>query len=227
MIRVRYEKELQRLQDELLLMGSIVTQALHESVEILKRQDVEAAQQLIDNDKQINRRRYQIEDDILTLIATQQPMARDMRLLAGMLEISSELERIGDYAKGIGRITLYLGQNPPIKPLIHIPQMRVIVVKMLREALDAFINLDVSAARRIPAEDDQVDELYNIINKELIEIVIANPSHIDRTNYYSWAAHNLERAADRVVNICERVIYTATGEYVEMDTIHNGRNISH
>jgi phosphate transport system protein len=217
MIRQHYEKELQRLQDELLLMGSMVNQALRQAVEILKRQDLAAAQQLITDDKTINRRRFAIEDAVLTLIATQQPMARDMRFLAAVLELSSELERIGDYAKGIARITIYLGQDPVVKPLIHIPQMCAIVNEMLRMALDAFINLDVTTARQIPHEDDKVDELYNTVNRELIQLVIANPSIMDRANYFSWAAHNLERAADRVVNICERIVYTATGEFIEMD----------
>ncbi len=217
MTRLHYEKELQRLQDELLLMGSMVNQALRQSVDLLKRQDLVAAEKLITADKEINRRRFAIEDAVLTLIATQQPMARDMRFLAAVLELSSELERIGDYAKGIARITLYLGQDPVVKPLIHIPQMCVIVCDMLRAAMDAFINLDVTAARQIPHEDDKVDELYNMINLELIQLVIANPAIMDRANYFSWAAHNLERAADRVVNICERIIYTVTGEFIEMD----------
>ncbi len=217
MTRLHYEKELQRLQDELLLMGSMVNQALRQSVDLLKRQDLVAAEKLIKADKEINRRRFAIEDAVLTLIATQQPMARDMRFLAAVLELSSELERIGDYAKGIARITLYLGQDPVVKPLIHIPQMCLIVSDMLRAAMDAFINLDVTAARQIPQEDDKVDELYNMINLELIQLVIANPAIMDRANYFSWAAHNLERAADRVVNICERIIYTVTGEFIEMD----------
>ncbi|MCB0064898.1 MAG: phosphate signaling complex protein PhoU [Caldilineaceae bacterium] len=217
MIRVHYEKELQRVQDELILMGSMVTQALHDSVDILKRQDLEAAEKLVAADAEINRRRFKIEDDALTLIATQGPMARDMRFLAAVLDLSSELERIGDYAKGIGRITIYLGKDPVVKPLIHIPEMSVVVVEMLRLALDAFINLDVTAARQIPQKDDAVDELYNTVNRELLQLIIANPSIVDRANYYSWAAHNLERAADRVVNICERIVYTATGEFVELD----------
>ncbi len=221
MIRAHYEKELQLLQDELLLLGSMVTEALGDSVAILKERDLAAAEALIAADQQINRRRFQIEDNTLTLIATQQPMARDMRFLAAVLELVSELERIGDYAKGIARITLYLGRDAPIKPLVHIPEMAVIVQEMLRAALDAFINLDLTAARQIPQQDDRVDELYNLVNRELLEIMIATPAVIDRANYYSWAAHNLERAADRVVNICERIIYTVTGEFVELDHEHS------
>jgi phosphate transport system protein len=216
--RTHYEKQLQSLQDELLVLGSMVSKALLDSLEILKRQDLDAARQLVANDRIINRKRFKIEDDCLTLIATQQPMARDMRLLAAVLEISSELERIGDYAKGIGRITLYIGHQPLVKPLIHLPQMCAIVVEMLRGALDAFISQDVTAARQIPQRDDEVDDLYNTVNRELIQIITANPSTIDNANYLSWAAHNLERAADRTTNICERIIYTVTGELVEIDT---------
>lgn len=217
MTRTRYEKQLQSLQDELLVLGSMVSKALLDSMDTLKRQDLDAARKIIANDQLINRKRYKIEDDCLTLIATQQPMARDMRLLAAVLEISSELERIGDYAKGIARITVYIGQQPLVKPLVHLPQMCTIVVDMLRGSLDAFVNQDLAAARQIPKRDDEVDELYNTINRELIQIITANPSIIDNANYLSWAAHNLERAADRSTNICERIVYTVTGELVEID----------
>lgn len=216
-MRVHYQQELRRLQDELLLMGSVVCQALHSSIEILKAQNLDQARQLIADDRLINQKRYAIEDACLTLIATQQPMARDMRLIAGILEIASELERIGDYAKGIARITLYIGREPLVKPLVHMPQMCDIVVRMLRASLDAFVAQDVEQARAIPNQDDEVDALYNTINRELIDIIVANPKHIDHANYLSWAAHNLERAADRTTNICERIIYTVTGKFVEMD----------
>ncbi|MFN8496016.1 MAG: phosphate signaling complex protein PhoU [Caldilineaceae bacterium] len=216
-MRGHYLRELQNLQDELLMMGSMVTQALNEAMEVLKRQDLDAAKQLIANDREINAKRFKIEENCLILIATQQPMARDMRLLASILEISGELERMGDYAKGIAKITLYIGKQPPAKPLVHMPAMCEKVTTMLREALDAFVNQDVNAARTIPERDNEVDQLYNTINRELIDIIVANTSKIDQANYLSWAAHNLERAADRVTNICERIIYTITGEFTEMD----------
>lgn len=216
-MRTQYYKSLQDLQDELLVMGSMVCKALLDSMEILKRQDLNAARKLIADDKVINAKRFKIEEECLTLIATQQPMARDMRLIAGMLEAASELERIGDYAKGIGRITIYIGQNPLIKPLVHMPEMCNIVVEMLRSSLDAFVNQDISAARAIPKRDDEVDALYNTINRELIALITTNVSMLDQANYLTWAAHNLERSADRVTNICERIIYTVTGEFIEMD----------
>ncbi|HMN31047.1 MAG TPA: phosphate signaling complex protein PhoU [Caldilineaceae bacterium] len=221
-MRTHYQQELRRLQDELLLMGSRVCQALHEALIALKQQDLERAHQIIRDDQSINVKRYQIENDCLTLIATQQPMASDMRLIAGILEISSELERIGDYAKGIARITIYIGQQPLVKPLVHMPQMCDLVVEMLRASLDAFVVQDVNRARTIPKQDDEVDALYNTINRELIDIVLANPKHIDNANYLSWAAHNLERAADRATNICERIIYTATGQFIELDNEEPG-----
>jgi len=217
MMRGHYLRELQNLQDDLLVMGSMVIQALNDGMDALKRQDLDAAKQLIANDREINARRFKIEEDCLTLIATQQPMARDMRLLASTLEIAGELERMGDYAKGIGKITLYIGKQPPVKPLVHMPQMCEKVVEMLRAALDAFVKEDVEAARTIPKRDDEVDALYNTINRELIDLIISNRANTDQANYLSWAAHNLERAADRVTNICERIIYTATGVFTEMD----------
>ncbi|MEZ4868959.1 MAG: phosphate signaling complex protein PhoU [Caldilineaceae bacterium] len=217
MTRTLYKQELQNLQDELLVLGSMVSKALRDSLDILKRQDLDAAQQLIAADRVINKKRFKIENDCLTLIATQQPMARDMRLLAAVLEIASELERIGDYGKGIARIAIYIGHESPVKPLVHLPQMCTIVVEMLRDSLDAFVNQDVSAARQIPLRDDEVDDLYNTINRELIQLIMANPAVIDNANYLTWAAHNLERAADRCTNICERIIYTVTGEFIEVD----------
>lgn len=217
MPRNAYFRELDALKDEILLMASMVTAALNDAVEALKKRDLATAQRLIEEDRIINTKRYELEDRCLTVIATQQPMASDMRLLAAVLEISTELERIGDYAKGIGRIIIYLGSEPPVKSLVDIPLMSEKALDMLRRSLDAFINQDVAAARAIPLEDDEVDALYNKVHRDLLEIIRQDPSRLERANYLLWAAHNLERAADRVTNICERVIYMVTGELVEVD----------
>ncbi len=216
-MRTLFELELNKLQDEVLMMGSMVIQALRDSIDVLKRQDLEGGQRLIDNDRLINDKRYTIELRVLTVIATQQPMAGDLRLLAAVLEIVTELERIGDYAKGIGKITLLLGHEPFVKPLVDIPKMCDKVLDMLRRSLDAFIEQDLEVARHLPSEDDEVDELYNKVQRDLIELLMDRPQLMDRANYILWAAHNLERAADRVTNICERIIFTVTGELVEMD----------
>jgi len=217
MPRESYERELQRLQDETLALGSMVENAIVESVEILKRRDMEGSRALIAQDRRINEKRFAIEADALVVIATQQPMAGDLRTLAAILDIASELERIGDYAKGIARINLMMGKGPLLKPLIDVPRMAEKARAMLHQALDAFARRDVDLAQMIPAEDDEVDALYNQVNRELLTLIMADPTRIEPANYLMWVAHNLERAADRVTNICERVVFTVTGEFVELD----------
>lgn len=218
MPRKAFARELQRLEDELLALGSVVEQALVETADILKRQDLPGARRLIAQDHYVNGRRLAIESEALTLIAVQQPMAGDLRLIAAILDIASELERIGDYAKGIGRITLMQGNAPPLKPVAYISPMARKAAGMLHRALEAFALRDAGKAHALPLEDDEVDELYNLVYREVIACITANPSVADRANQLLWAAHNLERAADRVTNICERVIFTVTGEMVELDT---------
>jgi len=217
MPRETFDRELQRLQDEIIALGSMVEKALTESVEVLKQRDMEGSRRLIAGDRLINEKRFAIEADTLVLIATQQPMASDLRVLAAILALAMELERIGDYAKGIARINLMIGEGPLLKPLIDIPRMAEKARDMLHRALDAFIQRDVDLARAIPAEDDEVDALYNQVYRELMTFIMSDPRHIDQANYLLWAAHNLERAADRVTNICERVVFTVTGEMAEMD----------
>ena len=198
-------------------LGGMVEEAIAASVESLRRQDLEAAQRVIDRDRQINEQRFAIERDTLILIATQQPMAGDLRVLAAILEITTELERMGDYAKGIAKICLMIGKEPLLKPLIDIPRMAEKARDMLHRALDAFMRRDVEEARAIPKEDDEVDALYQQIYRELITYILADPHNIEQANYLLWAAHNLERTADRVTNICERVVFTVTGEMMEMN----------
>ena len=216
MLRDAFQRELLRVQDELLLLGSMVESALRESVEILKRRDHEAAKRLRKADHLINKQRFSIEDEVMTLIATQQPVAGDMRVLAAILEISTELERLGDYAKGIAKISLLIGDEPLIKPLIDIPIMADKACQMLSSALDAFARRDLELAKAVPARDKEVDRLYNQVYRELMEIIRADPGAIDQANHLLWAAHNLERTADRTLNICERVIYMVTGSFVEL-----------
>ncbi len=218
MMRKTFEQELQRLQDEVIVLGSMVEKALLDSVDALKRHDLEAAQRIIDGDHEVNAKRFAIESDALVLIATQQPMARDLRTLAAILEIITELERIGDYAKGISKINLSIGHEPFIKPLVDIPRMVIKATDMLHRALDAFVRRDVELARAIPREDDQVDALYNQVNRELLTYIMADPTSMEQANMLLWAAHNLERAADRVTNICERTVFTVTGKMMELDT---------
>jgi len=217
MPRETFEREMQRLQDDILLLGSMAEKAILQSVDILKRGDVEGAHKLVADDMRINQKRFAIESDCLVVIATQQPMASDLRTLAAILELATELERIGDYGKGIARITIMMGGQPLVKPLVDIPKMAEKACSMLHRSLDAFVRRDVTLARAIPLEDDEVDKLYNDIYHELITIIVHDPSIIDQATRLLWVAHNLERAGDRVSNICERVIFTVTGEMMEMD----------
>jgi len=217
MPRETFERELKKLQDDILMLGSMVEQAVRDAVEALKQRDLEAARRIYASDRLVNAKRYQIEQNCLILIATQQPMASDLRMLAAILEINTELERIGDYAKGICRINLLLGTEPLVKPLVDIPRMAELGLSMLHRALSAFVARDTETARVIPLEDDQVDALYNQVYHDLLKIMFSDPKVIDRANYLIWAAHNLERLADRVTNICERTVFLATGEIMEMD----------
>ena len=216
MIRKTFENELQEVKDEILVLGSMVEQAILASVEALKKRDLEAARNILKADRDINRVRFDIEHKLMILIATQQPMAHDLRLLASSMEIISELERMGDYAKGIANINIRMGDQPLLKPLIDVPRMAQKDVDMLHRALTAFVEEDVEVAQALPIEDDEVDALYNQVYRELMTFVISDPKAIERANWLLWVAHNLERVADRVTNICERTIFIATGELKEI-----------
>lgn len=217
MIRKGFEESLRRLQDDVLILGSMVEEALVESVDVLKNHDSDGARRLIAYDERVNEKRFAIENDTLTLIATQQPVAADMRTLAAVLEIATELERIGDYGKGICKISLMMGEQPHIKPLIDIPRMVHKAKDMLHRALDAFVRRDIDAARTIPQEDDELDNLYNQVYRELLALIMADPKRMDQATYLLWVAHNLERTGDRIVNICERIVFTITGSMKEMN----------
>ena len=216
MLRKTFESEIQQVKDEILVLGSMAEQAILGSVESLKKRDIKASEEILKGDKLINKKRFEIENQLMILIATQQPMAHDLRLLASSMEIISELERMGDYAKGIANINIRMGDEPLLKPLIDIPRMADKDVSMLHRALTAFVSDDVETAKAIPLEDDEVDALYNQIYRELMTFIIQDPKNIERANWLLWVAHNLERVADRVTNICERTIFIATGEMSEI-----------
>lgn len=218
MPRETLNRQIHQLQEEVLLLGSMVEQATVASVDALKRRDLETARKIFANDSLVNEKRYAIENAILILIATQQPMARDLRLMAAILEVITELERIGDYAKGIAKVTMRLGDTELPVSMREFSTMTELAVSMLHRALGAFIEENAQVAHQIPEEDAQVDELYNQIRHNIISAMIANPAIIDNANLLMWVAHNIERTADRVTNICERTVFICTGELMEMDT---------
>jgi phosphate transport system protein len=217
-LRTAYHERLRELQDEVLIMGSMVEEAIGRSVEALKNRDLQLAEQVIENDQKINQRRFEIEESCITMIATQQPMASDLRIIITVLNLITELERMGDYAEGIARIALMIGDEPPLKPLIDIPRMAEKARDMLHRSLETFINRDSEEAMRITAEDDEVDNLYHQVFRELLLFMMEDPRTITRATRLLWVAHNLERIADRATNICERVGFTVTGKMVEIGT---------
>ena len=218
MPRATLDRQINQLQEEVLLLGSMVEQALLNAEDALKRRDIPTAKRIFKDDVLVNEKRYALENAIIIIIATQQPMAHDLRLLASVLEVIVELERIGDYAKGISKVVMQLGDSDIPVPIREFGQMAEKSASMLHRALGAFVNEDAALAREIVAEDNAVDELYNKAYHAIVASMIANPEIIDQANLLMWVAHNLERSADRVTNICERTVYIATGELYELDT---------
>mgnify|MGYP006295685465 CR=1 FL=1 len=215
--RETLEKKLRKHHDDILTMSSMVKETILNAVDTLKRQDLDKAKTVYENDERINKLRYDIEHDALTTVATQQPRASYLRKLSSLIDIAGELERIGDYAKGIARITLRIGEKPLLKDLDIIPKMAEITADMLRRSVEAYLELDEPKALKIADEDDQVDDLYNQLYSQLLEIMFQDRDTIDQATFHLWVAHNLERAADRVTNICERVVFTVSGNLVEFD----------
>jgi phosphate transport system protein len=219
MTREALDHHLEKLQDDVLILGGRVKQSAADSVRALIDRDVPWAKKIEARDTLINRRRFELEGECLALIATQQPAARDLRLLAAVLEVITELERMGDYVKGIAHIAGRIGTAPlPPELPARFKRMEADASAMLQRALESFVSGDVAAARNIPLEDDEVDRAYNEIHAGLLEWINLHPEDIDRATRLLWVAHNLERLADRVTNICERILFTATGEVLEFST---------
>jgi phosphate transport system protein len=212
MIRTELDQKIHFAKDQILLLGSMVEDAMYRSVRALKDHDFDTSQAILENDQDINRKRFEIESAVIASIARQQPAARDLRLFASVLDLCAELERIGDYAKGIAVINLRSGGLSLPKILNDLYYMSERALDMFHRSLTAFIQEDAETARRIALEDDLIDALYRQVYIEVIDLVMAQPSNMQRGNYVLWAAHNLERMADRVTNVCERTMFIATGE---------------
>jgi phosphate transport system protein len=215
-IRTSFHKKLREIQDDILIMGSMVSKATARAIEALQNRDLMMAQQIINDDQKINQKRFEIEEKCVQLIATQQPMASDLRTIISVLNIITELERIGDYAEGNARVAIMIGNEPPLKPLIDIPHMAEKTIDMLNRSLDAFIKRDAESAKAIIGEDNLIDNLYDQVFRELLFFMAEDPKTITRATRLIWVAHNLERSADRVTNICERVVFIVNGKMEEI-----------
>ncbi len=217
MTREIFHLHIKELEQEMISMSEMVIKAINHSVKALKAQDVEEAKKIAADDMLINKKRWNIEEKCIALIATQQPVASDLRDIIVILNIITNLERMGDHAAGIAKITIKYGNKLLIKPLIDIPRMAEKTTDMLKRSIDAFINKNESAARAICNEDDEIDALYNQVYRELLTFMIEDPRVITRATYLLWVAHNLERIGDRVTNICERIVFLVTGTMEEIN----------
>lgn len=217
MTRVEFDRQLAEVQEDMLVMGSMVEAAVSRGIQALKNRDVELARQIITDDLAINRKRYDTEDKCLEIVATQAPMASDLRTIFSVLHITVDLERMGDHAEGIAKIAILLADEPPLKPYIDIPRMAEVGIDMLRGSIEAFRDRDTRKAREIVSRDDEVDALYDQVYRELLTFMINDPKTIERATYLIWVAHNLERIADRVTNICERVVYLVEGKIEDLN----------
>jgi len=217
MVRQIFQEQIRELLEDLLGMGQMVSDSIDRSVQALVKRDEELARQVIDYDDEINLAQHDIDEKCLVLIATQQPMAGDLRTILAVSNVASELERIGDYTEGIAKLAIKLSSKPPLKPLIDIPRMAEIGRKMLMESLEAFAREDADAAPKIGDQDDVVDALYDQVYRELLVFMMEDPRTITQATYLLWIAHNLERIADRTTNIAERVVFTASGKIVDLN----------
>jgi phosphate transport system protein len=214
--RSTLDRQLRELQDRLLVMGSLVQKAIDSSVRALKERDPALAEAVIRNDDEIDRHRTELEEQAVQLIATQQPMARDLRMIIAALHIATDLERMGDHAEGIAKLARSLLEEPPLKPLIDIPRMAELSIEMLHRVLRAFVERDPTAARQVWYQDDEVDALRSQVYHELLLFMLQDPRTIRRATYLIWVAHGLERIADHATNIAEQVIYLETGAAADM-----------
>ncbi len=214
--RTAFHQHLKEVEEEIITMGTMVAKAMDRAIDALKKRDLILAHQIIADDDKINKQRFSIEDQCIGLIATQQPMASDLRIIVAVLNIIIELERIGDYAEGIAKIVVMIGDEPPLKPLIDIPRMGEITIDMIHKSLQSFVTRDVALATQVVSLDSVVDGLYDQVFRELLTFMMVDPKTTNRATRLIWVAHNLERAADRATNICERVVFMVTGKMEEI-----------
>ena len=211
MPRGDFERKLNQVQDEVVELASMVEKAIFKSIDALKSRDIELSKQVVEDDDEIDNKQQALEDLCVDLIALEAPMAVDLRVIISAMMVANELERMGDYAEGIAKLSIAMGDLPPLKPLIDIPRMAEKSVSMLRRSIESYVGRDIEGARQVYRDDDEVDEIYEQVYRELLTYMMADPSTIQRATYLLWVSHDLERVADRTTNIAERVMYLVTG----------------
>jgi len=212
MPRADFERKLNLVQDEVVELSSMVEKAIFKAIDALKSRDIELSKQVVEEDDDIDNKQQALEDLCVDLIALEAPMAVDLRVIISAMMVANELERMGDYAEGIAKISIAMGDLPPLKPLIDIPRMADKAVGMLRRSIESYVDRDIEGARQVYKDDDEVDDIYERVYRELITYMLADPSTIQRATYLLWVSHDLERVADRTTNIAERVMYLVTGK---------------
>lgn len=220
MAREEFDRDLSKLRADLILMSGLAESAVFSSLHALSERNLELSQQIIREDDRIDDKEREIEQACIDLIRREAPVAIDLRKIIVVLFVANELERIGDYAEGISKISLMMGNRPPLKELIDIPRMGEIAISMLKRSIEAVLESNVGIVKNIASslttDDDEVDALYQTVREDLIELMKQNVDNIERGTYLLWAAHNVERIADRATNIAERAVYLATGEIVSL-----------
>lgn len=215
--RQNLERELEKLKQQILSLSSQVDQRIGLVMDALLQRNLGLAQQIIYDDRIIDKQRYQIEDFCFQIIATQQPTASDLRAILAATALATELERIADHGSGIARLIIRMGEQPLLKPLVDIPRMATIAREMLRVVIDAYAARDDRLATEAISRDDAVDTLYNQVFRELLTFMLEDPRTITRAMSLIWIAHDLERIADRVTNMGERVIFMRTGKLEDLN----------
>jgi phosphate transport system protein len=210
-----FDRELGEIRDDILRIASMVDRAIVDSIRALGDRDAELAKQVATNDETLNAIRYSLEERVYSALATQQPTGPDLRYLVAAVSVATNLERMGDHAAGIARLTIRMADQALIKPLVDIPRMAEIDREMVRQSVDAYLQRDVAKAEAVVKQDDLVNDLHLQIYRDLLALMMKDPTTIERATYLLWVSHNLERIGDRAKNICERAIYLATGELKE------------
>lgn len=211
-----FQKSMQETCADIVTMGNMVEKAIDRSVEALKNRNLTLAHRVIADDAKINKQRFTIEGKCVAILASKQAETTDLHVIIAILNIIVELERIGDYAEGIAKVAILIGNEPPLKPLIDIPRMSELVIEMINTSINAFMKRDIELAKKVISMDDTVDALHEQVFRELLTFMMLDAKTINRASRLMWVSHNLERAADRTTNICERVVFLVKGTMEEL-----------